>query len=156
MKILAMIDIQNDFIDGTLGTPEAQAIMPKVLDKLNNCEYDTYAITLDTHTKDYLSTLEGQKLPVEHCIENTYGHKLNENLRKTIGKVAEGNCMIIRKCSFGSLRLPTELEGCFDYVSEIEISISSAMNFERRTNYENEEKRILQHIKKITSNETIK
>lgn len=75
MKVLVIVDMQKDFIDGSLGTPEAQAIVPNVVEKLRNHKNtDTVVLfTKDTHYKDYLATPEGEKLPVEHCIEGTEG-----------------------------------------------------------------------------------
>ena len=69
-NILIVVDMQNDFIDGSLGTKEAQEIVTPVVGKIRNFEGDIYG-TLDTHEEDYLSTQEGKNLPVPHCIENT-------------------------------------------------------------------------------------
>ena len=78
MKTLVIVDMQNDFIDGALGTKEAEAIVPKVAMKL--LEYrkngDQVIFTRDTHQKDYLETQEGKNLPVEHCIEGTKGLRM--------------------------------------------------------------------------------
>ena len=75
MKTLIVVDMQNDFIDGVLGTPEAQAIVPKVKKKIE--EYrangDNVIFTKDTHFDDYLETQEGTYLPIEHCIIDTHG-----------------------------------------------------------------------------------
>ena len=72
MKVLVVVDMQNDFIDGTLGTPEAQAIVPKVIKKIE--EFDGEVLwTQDTHSDDYLETQEGRLLPVEHCISASTG-----------------------------------------------------------------------------------
>lgn len=75
MKVLVVVDMQNDFIDGTLGTKEAQAIVPNVVKKIEEYRKKDYLIiaTKDTHYHDYLNTLEGKNLPVEHCIYNTKG-----------------------------------------------------------------------------------
>ena len=74
-KTLIVIDMQNDFIDGSLGTDEAVKIMPNVRKKIE--EYrsngDEIIFTRDTHGEDYLSTPEGKKLPVVHCVKNTHG-----------------------------------------------------------------------------------
>ena len=67
MDILVVIDMQNDFIDGALGTPEAEAIVPNVVDRVKNFNGLVLA-TRDTHSGDYLQTQEGRMLPVEHCI----------------------------------------------------------------------------------------
>ena len=70
MDILVVIDMQNDFIDGALGTPEAEAIVPNVVDRVKNFNGLVLA-TRDTHGGDYLQTQEGRMLPVEHCIRGT-------------------------------------------------------------------------------------
>jgi nicotinamidase-related amidase len=78
MKTLIVIDMQNDFITGPLGTPEAQAIVPKVKEKIE--EYrehgDRIIFTRDTHFKNYMDTLEGKHLPVEHCIAGDHGWQI--------------------------------------------------------------------------------
>ena len=95
-RTLIVIDMQNDFIDGSLGTPEAQAIVPNVKAKIQ--EYadrgDEIIFTRDTHQKNYLDTPEGRKLPVEHCIEGTHGWQIADGL------MPEG-CEVINKPSFG-------------------------------------------------------
>ena len=85
MNYLIVVDMQNDFIDGALGTPEAMAILPYVKEKIENFE-GTVLFTRDTHEENYLSTQEGRNLPVEHCIKGTDGwqiHPTLELLRKT-------------------------------------------------------------------------
>lgn len=82
MKTLIVIDMQNDFIDGPLGTPEAQAIVPKVKKKIE--EYanrgEHIIFTRDSHRPDYLQTQEGRKLPVEHCIMCRSGWRIPNEL----------------------------------------------------------------------------
>jgi nicotinamidase-related amidase len=75
MKTLIVIDMQNDFISGALGTPEAQAIVPNVKKKIEEYKArgDEIIFTRDTHQSNYLETNEGKHLPVEHCINGTYG-----------------------------------------------------------------------------------
>ena len=82
MKVLAIIDMQKDFIDGALGTKEAVAIVPKVAARLAQVRADceTVVFTRDTHHADYLSTQEGQKLPVPHCLEGTDGWQIDAAL----------------------------------------------------------------------------
>lgn len=85
-KILVVVDMQNDFIDGALGTPEAQAIVPKVIEKIKNYpdkEETLLLYTKDTHYKNYMDTLEGEKLPVPHCIENTEGWCISKRISST-------------------------------------------------------------------------
>lgn len=96
MKVLIVVDMQNDFIDGTLGTKEAQAIVPNVVKKIEEYNENKYPIifTRDTHYRNYLFTQEGIKLPVEHCIYGTEGWNIKEGL-----EIA--NCCYVNKDSFG-------------------------------------------------------
>ncbi|WP_353094487.1 isochorismatase family cysteine hydrolase [Tissierella praeacuta] len=97
-KVLIVVDMQNDFIDGALGTKEAVSILPNVIEKIKN--YDGQIIyTRDTHNKDYLSIQEGRCLPVEHCIENTEGWEVHKDIKKLM-KDTENN--IYNKDTFGS------------------------------------------------------
>ena len=82
MKVLAIIDMQKDFIDGALGTKEAVLIVPKVAARLKKAREDgeTVVFTRDTHHADYLSTQEGRKLPVPHCMEGTAGWQIDAAL----------------------------------------------------------------------------
>lgn len=95
-KILIVVDMQNDFINGALGTREAQAIVPNVKNKIN--EYlnrgDTIIFTRDTHGEDYLRTAEGKKLPVEHCMRNTVGWEIPSD-------IVPDNAYCIDKETFG-------------------------------------------------------
>ena len=81
-KTLIVVDMQNDFIDGALGTKEALAIVPNVKEKIAQYVADGNEIifTRDTHQTDYLHTNEGKNLPVEHCMEGTDGWKIREGL----------------------------------------------------------------------------
>ena len=82
MKFLIVVDMQKDFIDGSLGTPEAQAIVENVKRKIQQYKDngDGIIYTMDTHDTDYLTTMEGKALPVEHCIKGTDGWKIDESL----------------------------------------------------------------------------
>lgn len=95
-KTLIVVDMQNDFIDGSLGTREAQAIVGKVKDKIKSYQenHGEIIFTRDTHTKDYLNTNEGKHLPVEHCIAGTDGWKIADGL-----EIADA--VYIDKPSFG-------------------------------------------------------
>lgn len=79
MNVLIVIDMQNDFIDGALGTPEAQKILPRVMEKVRGFD-GKIIFTRDTHEEDYLHTQEGRKLPVPHCIRGTHGWQIHEQL----------------------------------------------------------------------------
>ncbi len=70
MKILCVIDMQNDFVDGSLGTKEAVDIVDSVVEEIQK-RYDVIYVTYDTHTEEYLHTLEGKYLPVEHCLKGS-------------------------------------------------------------------------------------
>ena len=101
-KLLVVVDMQNDFIDGALGTKEAVAIVPNVKAKIENFD-GTVLFTRDTHGHEYMSTQEGQNLPVPHCIKGTEGWEIRaelEALRKTEA---------IDKVTFGSSELPSKL-----------------------------------------------
>ena len=78
MKVLVVVDMQYDFVNGTLGTPEAQKIVPKVVEEIQKrANEDTVVLfTKDTHYDDYVNTLEGENLPVPHCIKGTHGHSI--------------------------------------------------------------------------------
>ena len=99
-KILIVIDMQNDFIDGSLGTKEAQSIVGNVVRKIG--EYPKHCIyaTRDTHGEDYLETQEGRNLPVAHCIEGTHGWELNA----AVAAALDG-AILVNKPSFGSYAL---------------------------------------------------
>lgn len=96
--ILIVVDMQNDFIDGALGTPEAVAIVPNVKKKIQEFE-GVVLFTRDTHESNYLQTQEGRNLPVPHCIRGTDGwqiHKELDELRTTepIDKVTFGSSQL--------------------------------------------------------------
>lgn len=110
-KLLIVVDMQNDFIDGSLGTKEAQAIVDKVENYVKNFDGDVI-FTLDTHNEDYLNTQEGKKLPVKHCIQHTHGWNITEKLSKY------ANWTVV-KPTFGSTYL-TKIVGDDDY-TEIEL-----------------------------------
>lgn len=99
---LIVVDMQKDFVDGALGTPEAVAIVPNVVDKILNFEGKIFA-TLDTHADNYMQTAEGKKLPVPHCIKGTPGWMLNEEVAVALG--AKGYTPV-EKVTFGSVMLP--------------------------------------------------
>ncbi len=102
-KFLIVVDMQKDFIDGSLGTKEAQAIVPAATAYIRACREAGYTViaTLDTHEENYLETAEGRKLPVRHCIRGTEGWKLDPAIRE-----AAAGCLTLEKPTFGSVRLP--------------------------------------------------
>ena len=96
-KTLIVVDMQNDFISGSLGSKEAQAIVPNVQKKI--AEYkargDEVIFTRDTHFENYLETNEGKHLPVKHCIKGTQGWQIADELGNCVG------CDVIDKVTFG-------------------------------------------------------
>ncbi len=113
MKKLIVIDFQNDFISGSLGTKEAQAIIPLVVEKVKKSLENNIFIyfTLDTHKDDYLQTLEGKNLPVLHCIKNTHGHELCDELKNLLSSYTENeHYAIIEKEYFSSIDLLTKID----------------------------------------------
>ncbi len=115
MKILIVVDMQNDFIDGALGTKEAEAIVPFVKEKISSYKEkgDTVIFTRDTHEENYMDTMEGSKLPVPHCIKGTKGWEISPELDTEDAK-------IIDKVTFGSTLLPEYIKTLED-VEEIEL-----------------------------------
>lgn len=104
MKILVVVDMQNDFIDGALGTPEAQAIVPNVKKKIESYRdagmTGAVIYTMDTHQDNYLETMEGKKLPVPHCIYRTPGWEIPSVLKPN-GQLDR----VLYKETFGSTSL---------------------------------------------------
>lgn len=119
MKYLIVVDMQNDFITGSLGTKEAEAVLPKVVHKVQNYE-GTIIYTKDTHTKDYLDTQEGKKLPVVHCIQGEAGWMLAEELDRT---AARQNAKVYQKPTFGCVELAKDLQSIDEKepIEEIEL-----------------------------------
>ena len=103
-KILLVIDMQNDFINGALGTPEAEAIVGRVAEEIRKYPTENVIATRDTHTEDYLNTQEGRKLPVVHCVRETPGWKLHPEIAAALKGAA-----VIDKPTFGSRELAEKL-----------------------------------------------
>ncbi len=106
-KILIVIDMQNDFIDGALGTKEAVSIVPNVVRKIQayrELEEACILATRDTHKENYMETQEGQYLPVPHCIKGTKGWEIRPEILEAMGVSAEDPC-IYNKPTFGSRKL---------------------------------------------------
>ena len=99
---LIVVDLQRDFVDGALGTPEAVAMKPRAVAKIRGFDGELFA-TLDTHSADYLHTAEGKQLPVEHCVKGTPGWELDADVRAALD---EKGFTPVEKPTFGSLILP--------------------------------------------------
>lgn len=115
MKLLIVVDMQNDFIDAALGTKEAVAIVPAVSKKIAEYreEGNQVIFTRDTHQKNYMETQEGKNLPVMHCIEGTDGWQISD-------KLETGDSKIFNKPSFGSMELAEYVAG-LQNLEEIEL-----------------------------------
>lgn len=99
---LVVVDIQKDFVDGSLGTAEAVAMLPNAAQKIRSFDGAVF-VTFDTHGKDYLSTSEGKKLPVVHCIKGTAGWQLDTSIAAALdGK----EYISVEKPTFGAVNLP--------------------------------------------------
>lgn len=102
---LIVVDIQKDFVDGSLGTAEAVRIVAPAAAKIRSFEGDIFA-TFDTHTPDYLNTAEGKKLPVPHCIRGTAGWQLNADVQAALDS---RGFTAVEKPTFGCVKLPRML-----------------------------------------------
>ncbi|MCL2197555.1 MAG: cysteine hydrolase [Defluviitaleaceae bacterium] len=114
MKVLIVVDMQHDFIDGAIGTAEAVGIVPNVVRRLQNSRDELVIFTQDTHGSDYLSTPEGKKLTVPHCIKGTKGWEIHPDVLNA----CKSEKIIFQKPVFGSVEMveflkeknPSEIE----------------------------------------------
>lgn len=103
---LIVVDMQKDFVDGALGTKEARAMIPRAVQRIREFSGDIF-VTYDTHFENYLTTREGHKLPVPHCIKGTPGWELDVSIAQALeGK----NYTSVEKLTFGAAHLPKLLE----------------------------------------------
>jgi nicotinamidase-related amidase len=122
-KVLVVVDMQNDFVSGALGSAEAQAVVEPAVQRI--LDFDGLILyTLDTHTQDYLNTKEGQKLPVEHCIAGTEGWAPNSAVWMALmhKNVADEQHMIA-KDTFGGVSLPMRIHEMLAGVEPEEIAL---------------------------------
>ena len=119
-RFLIVVDMQGDFIDGSLGTPEAKAIVPAVIQRVKEAKEagDIVIATLDTHGDDYLETREGRWLPVPHCIRGTEGWRIASGLVALLD-----GCEQVQKTAFGSIRLPAIIEEQAADADELQIEL---------------------------------
>ena len=108
-KLLIVVDMQNDFVTGSLANPAAEKIIPNIVEKLKIKDYTYLIFTRDTHQKNYLETQEGKNLPVEHCIEGTKGWEIVSELQEFTK-----NAFIIDKPTFGYKDWKAKLNELFD------------------------------------------
>lgn len=117
-KILIVVDMQKDFVDGALGTAEAVAIVDNVVKKIENFDGDIIA-TYDTHSDNYAETQEGRNLPVPHCIKDSDGWELDSKVQAALDKKG---FTAIEKPTFGSVDLPEYIRKNYN-ADEIEIEL---------------------------------
>ncbi len=116
-NILIVVDIQNDFVDGALGTKEAVAIIPNAVERIK-AHQGAIFVTFDTHGDYYMDSYEGKNLPVPHCIKGTDGHDLNSEILHALdGK----DFICVEKPSFGSVELPEMIKERFGNDVKIEL-----------------------------------
>ena len=113
MKYLIVVDMQVDFTTGSLGSAHAAAIIPNVVNKVKNFD-GTVIFTRDTHYDNYMQTQEGKNLPVMHCIYQTDGWQICQELRPYVESV-------IDKITFGSIDLPDVLKNIYEEIESIEL-----------------------------------
>ena len=117
-KILIVVDMQKDFVDGALGTIEAQGIVENVVEKIKNHDGDII-VTYDTHFENYMDTLEGENLPVPHCIKGTDGWQLDKKVQLAL---ENREYKTIEKLTFGSTELPQYIKANYNE-KDIEIEL---------------------------------
>ncbi len=116
-KILIVIDMQNDFIDGALGTSEAVGIVEAVKEKIRSYPAADVIATMDTHFDNYMQTQEGKYLPVPHCIRETAGWEIRPEIAALLKEAK-----IYEKPTFGSTQLAADLKAAADK-EEIELEL---------------------------------
>lgn len=108
-KVLVIVDMQNDFIEGALGNDDCRACVKEVVKAVEQGTYTDIILTRDTHFENYLDTQEGKRLPVKHCIKDTEGWQINSEVMAAVNKfyekIGHKNVVIIDKLTFGSLEL---------------------------------------------------
>ena len=112
MNVLIVIDMQHDFVDGTLGSPQAQAIVPAVREKIRTFD-GLIVFTRDTHDDGYLASQEGKHLPVEHCTHGTKGWEIVDDLL-AVARERGRRVDVLDKPNFGSLELLAHLIGMYE------------------------------------------
>ena len=101
-RFLVVVDMQKDFVDGALGSKEAVAIVPAVVEKIKAFDGEIF-VTFDTHFENYMDTQEGKFLPVPHCVKNRAGWRLDQDVAAAL---AEKPYTPVEKITFGSTALP--------------------------------------------------
>ena len=121
-KILVIVDVQNDFVTGSLGSKEAEGIIPKVLDLIVKGDYDVSYTTLDTHDADYAETHEGKMLPVRHCLYLTQGWLPEKRVLEALEAIPRPN-YVVTKPTFGSFALLSKTKEFLDEAGDKDLCI---------------------------------
>jgi len=121
MKVLVVIDMQNDFLTGVLGNSECAATIPEVARIIREGNYDHIYLTRDTHQSNYMETQEGAKLPVPHCIENTDGWQINAEVMAAVNEKYDNKYTLVDKPTFGSVKLASLLKEKYENSLDTEI-----------------------------------
>lgn len=108
-KLLIVVDMQNDFVTGALANPLAKAIIPNIVKKLEQKDYNYLLFTRDTHSEDYLETEEGKNLPITHCLFGTEGWQIVPELEPFMD-----GAQVINKTTFGHPFWPNDLSRLYD------------------------------------------
>lgn len=125
-KILVVVDVQNDFIDGALRNEDAIKTVPNIVKKINEFDGKLILVTMDTHEDNYLETNEGIKLPVKHCIKGTDGWNLNHDVENALINAEEKRKIRVNyfeKPTFGSIALA-------EFLNKAEICKEGELEFE--------------------------
>ena len=111
-KVLAVIDVQVDFITGSLRNEEAIKKVPNIVKRINEFDGDVIFYTMDTHPENYMETNEGKKLPVVHCVKGTEGWEIEASVMDALNKAAGRGVRVVRveKPTFGSYDLVDEIK----------------------------------------------
>ena len=111
-KVLAVIDVQNDFITGSLRNEEAIKKVPNIVKKINEFDGDAIFYTMDTHPENYMETNEGKKLPVVHCVKGTEGWQIEDSVMDALTDADRRGIKVVRveKPTFGSYDLVEEIK----------------------------------------------
>jgi len=126
-KVLVVVDMQNDFISGSLGSEDARRIVDGVVAKIKASAADSIYVTLDSHTSGYLDTAEGRTLPVEHCIKGSWGWELHDKVRAALAEKAASAALTemvnIEKPNFGSYELAERIYSRYPDDVQLEIEL---------------------------------
>lgn len=122
-KVLVVIDCQNDFITGSLRNEDAIKAVPNVVKKIRDFKGDLIIATFDTHGEDYLSSNEGKKLPVVHCVKNTEGWQLEPNVKSALFDAELRNVRVayVEKPTFGTDEIPSLIRTFIPNNEELDI-----------------------------------